>query len=122
MKYVFDKNHIKNRKYFDQAVKRSGLNEDELINYIKSKIGNEANFSTTVDVPKWNSDKAYFNPYSIDISKYSNYNNLVTKANSTVRFCFHPDTFWDMFTPEVTCTFTSKVTGKVLGTETAVVK
>ena len=113
---------IKNRKYFDQAVKRSGLNEDELINHIKSQIGNEVSFSTTVNVPKWNSNKAYFNPYKIDISKYSNYNNLVTKANSTVRFCFHPDTFWDMFTPEVTCTFTSKVTSKVLGTETAVVK
>lgn len=122
VKYVFDKNHIRNKNQFNQSLKNSGLTEDELMNYINSQIGNEASFSSAIDVPKWNSDKAYFNPYSIDISKYSNYNNLVTKANSTVRFCINPDAFWGMFAPDVTCTFTSKATGKVLGNETAVVK
>ena len=122
VKYVFDKNHIKNRKQFDQSVKRSELTEDDLINYIKSQIGNEVNFSTNMDTFKWNNNKVWNNPYSIDISKYPNYNNLTEKANSTVRFCIHPEAFWSMFAPEVTCTFTSKVTGKVLGTETAVVK
>lgn len=122
VKYVFDKNHIGNKKHFDQAIKKSELTEDELINTIKSQFSNEAIFNTTVDVPKWNSDKAYFNPYSIDISKYPNYNNIATKASSIVKFNILPDAFWDMFAPEVTCTFTSKSTGKVLGTETAVVK
>ena len=122
VKYVFDKNHIGNRKHFDQGVKRSRLTEDELINNFKSQFSNEANFNGVVDVPKWNSNKAYFNPYSIDISKYPNYNNIATKASSIVKFNILPNAFWDMFAPEVTFTFTSKATGKVLGTETAIVK
>lgn len=122
VKYVFDKNHIGNREYFDRAVKRSGLTEDELLNNINSQFSNEASFNTTVDVPKWNSKKARLNPYKIDISKYPNYNNIATKASSIIKTNLYTDNFWGMFTPEVTCTFTSKVTGKVLGTETAVVK
>lgn len=122
VKYVFDKNHIGNRKHFDQGVKRSRLTEDELINNFKSQFSNEANFNGVVDVPKWNSNKVYFNPYKIDISKYPNYNNIATKAMSIININSWPERFWDMFAPEVTCTFTSKATGKVLGTKTAVVK